>query len=164
MYVLFGLALLLSPLVLASLMFDVAPSSNRWMDIGPAVATLAAASVISFVFGFDTAKKKFRGRAIGLDGLTWPGTMLPQSKGYFEFLGKEDLGSQSLGMFRKVRKPQDIVTGLPQAISRNDILCVLSPAEVLPLGPCLLKVAYDLHDDMTVTTFIDPSRQRRDQN
>lgn len=146
------------------MMIEVAPEGDRLIYIGVSVTTLIAASIISFIFGFDAAKRKFRGRAVGLQDLTWPGTILPQSNGYFEFLGRHNLGSQSLGVFRKVRRPEAVVVGLPRTVPREDLFCVLSPSEILPLGPCLLKIAYDQHLHMDVNTISDPNRQRSDQN
>ena len=164
MYPLFAMALLGSPIVLAIMVIDVAPSNERWMYVGASVTTLVAASVCSYIFGFDAAKKKFRGRAVGLEGLTWPGTILPQSASYFQFLGKQTLGSQSLGIFRKVRDPQTIVTGLSPEVQRGDLFCVLSPPRILPVDPGVYKVTYDQHYYIGVIPLPDLAKQRRENN
>ena len=164
LYTLFGLGLVASPAVLAAIITDVAPKRDYWMYISASITTLGAASIISFIFGFDVAKKKFRGRAVGLQDLTWPGTILPQSSSYFEFLGKQNFGSQSLGVFRKVRKPQAIVFGLSRVVPKEDLFCVLSPEAILPTRPCLLKVVYDQHCHMDVSTILNPNEQRSEQN
>ena len=162
-YTLSGLILLACPILLALIVVG-APNYDRWINISGAIVTLLISSAISFLFGFDAAKKKFRGRTIELQDLTWPGTVFPQSRGYFQFLGKQTLGGHSFGIFRKVTEPQTIVTGLSGHVPKKDLFCVISPDRLFPTKPCLLKITYDQCSRIDVTSLPDPDESKRECN
>ena len=145
---------------LSFLVAELTQRGEKWMYVLYAIVFSLLTAIASFFVGFEQSKRLRTGRAMWFHGLTWPGTILPQSKSFFRFRGAHELGNGwVIATFQKVTKAQCLTDTSTGEVLCNDLFCVLTKKEALPPRPCLLKLEYDQRANIRATVIPEQTQR-----
>lgn len=154
-YALLGVFLAGTLSMLLILVIKITPEEEwKWL-YALYVALFSAMFVLGiFLAGFERAKLLYSGQTVDLGRLTWPRTVLPQSKTFFYFHGAHELGGGwVVATFQKVEK-ETLINGPPQKVRARSLFCVLAKHEWLPQSKsCYVKLGFDQHSAIRVSVI-----------
>ena len=128
---------------LSVLIAKLPQDGDRRMYVLCAITISLVVALASFFAGFEHSKRLLTGRAMRFQGLAWPGTVLPQSKSFFHFLGSHELGNGwVVATFQKITE-MECIANPPREVSCSNLFCVLTRKDSLPSKRCLLRLEYD---------------------
>ncbi len=126
---------------------------ERVIYLGYSSVFLFVIVVVTFVAGRDFERKTLLGRPIGVEGLTTPGTWLPQSEGLFRILNKHELGKGlAMGIFLKVGDIE-LAMGAPEKAQIRKLFCVIAQTELIPSEPRFVRLTYDQRSHLTLSVL-----------
>ncbi len=126
---------------------------ERVIYFGYSSVFLLVIIVVAFFTGRDFERLLLLGRPIGLEGLTTPGTWLPQSEGLFRILNKHEMGKGSaMGIFLRVEDIQ-LAVGAPQKAQTRQLFCVIAQTELIPSEPRFVRLTYDQRSHLTLSVL-----------
>lgn len=157
-----SVVLLTSTVSLPLMVAELAPEGVKLDYVLYACVFSLLGVAASFVAGYDWSRRSMRGRMMRFDELICPGTLLPQGKSFFHFLGKHELGNGwVVATFQKVAGSQCLKRVPGTEVCQKNLFSVLTRGEALPQNPpCVIKFEYDQRFSIRATIIQKQAPER----